>query len=64
MLVHIIFKYMRMLVKSYIESVAEGSCSRAGPICSGAADLGAQGGFLRQANARTAERPARSQKLS
>ena len=62
-LVHIIFKYMRMLVKSYIGSVAEGSCSGADPIRSGVADLGAQGGFLRQANARAAERPTRSQQL-
>ena len=38
-------------------------CSGAGPICSGAADLGTQGGFLRQGNARAAERPARSQQL-
>jgi len=45
-------------------SVTEGSCSRSSSIHSRAADLCAQGVFLRQGNTRAVERPAGSRPLS
>lgn len=45
-------------------SISKGSCSRASPIRSRAADLGTEGGFLRQGNTRAAVKPTRSCQLS